>query len=197
MRTFGICALCGLLAFVAVQYQMTGGLLGMHTPEAPPPPPPPPPKLKFPEGLAVLSRGTGVPQAAAFNKSAENHPLVTLKANGTLHIWQDRLQPDWKAESVEETELAIIMPSQKRTLLQTATYASGAPPLKRYQYDLDVRVLEARTGKPLGYKHFQTVARPIRPLENWAMTELGDPVSWREVNQWVRELTVRASGQAR
>jgi len=195
MKTFALCAICGVFAFVAVQYQMTGSLLGIPVAEAPAPPPPPPPaKLKFPEALAVLARGTGVPQAAAFSKNAETHPTVILKPNGALHPWQDRLQPGWQAESVEETELVVILPSQKRTLLQLATYANGAPPIRRFQYDLDARVLEARTGKTLGTRHFQTVARPLRPVETWALTELGDPVTCREVSHWLQELTGRSPG---
>src|SRR5947209_12694015 len=120
MKTFALCAICGGLAFVLVQYQITGKFLGVQwatTP--PPPPPPPPPRLNFPEALAVVCCGTAVPQAAAFNKTAETHPAVVLKPNGTLHKWQDRLQPGWQAESVEETELVIILPPQVKTLIQT------------------------------------------------------------------------------
>jgi len=189
MKTFALCAICGGLAFGVVQYQMTGYVLGIHWGEVAPPPPPPPAKVKFPDALAVVCRGTGVPQAAAFNKAAETHPAVVLKPNGALHQWQERLQPGWQAESVEETELVIILPPQVRTLLQTATYANGAPSIRRYQYDLDARVLEARTGKLLGHKRFQTVARPLRPVETWALTELGDPVPWRDVSHWVQGLT--------
>jgi hypothetical protein len=188
MKTLALCAICGGLAFVAVQYHMTGHLLGVYGSEPPPPPPPPPPKLKFPEDLAVLCRGTPVPQAAAFNPNNDTHPTILFKPNGTVHGWHERLQPGWQAESVEETELVVIIPPPTRTLLQTVNYANGAPSIRRYQYDLDVRVLEARTGRALGHKHFQTVARPVRPVETWALTELGDPVAWRDVFHWLKGL---------
>ena len=193
MKTFALCAICGVLAFVAVQYHMTGHLLGIYGSEPAPPPPPPPPKLKFPDTLAVLCRGTPVPQAAAFNPNNEMHPTVIFRPNGTVHAWQERLQPEWQADSVEETELVIILPPQTRTLLQTVNYANGAPSIKRYQYDLEVRVLEARTGKPLGHKHFQTIARPVRPQEPWTLTELGEPVACRDVFRWLRVLADRGA----
>jgi hypothetical protein len=189
MKTFALCAICGGLAFVAVQYQMTGTLLGFHVgAEAALPPPPPPPKLTFPDALAIVCRGAAVPQAAAFKKGAETHPTLILKPSGKLHPWQERLHADWKAESVEETELILIVPAQQRTLLQLVTYPNGAPSIRRYQYDLDVRALEARTGKPRGHKHFQTSARAVRPQESWALTELGDPVTFRDVYHWLQAL---------
>jgi hypothetical protein len=193
MKTFALCVVCSALAFVAVQYQMTGLVFGVRLGEASLPPTPPPPKAKFPDTLAVVCRGKGVPQAAPFNKNTEVHPAVVLKPTGKLHKWNERLQAGWQAESVEETELVVVVPPQKRTLLGVQTYPNGAPPIRRFQYDLDVRVLEARTGRLVAYKHFQTVARPIMRVETWALTELGDPVAWRDVYRWVQSLT---SGQA-
>jgi hypothetical protein len=194
MKTFALCAVCGGLAFVAVQYQMTGQILGLRLGEdAAQIAPPPPPKAVFPQALAALCRGKGVPQAAAFNKSSETHPAVVLKPSGTLHSWHKRLQPGWQAESVEETELVILVPPQKRTLLGVQTYSNGAPPIRRYQYDLDVRLLEARTGRLIAQKHFQNAARPIRPMEVWALTELGDPIAWLDVSRWMKAVTTGSS----
>jgi hypothetical protein len=189
MKTFAFCAVCGFVAFVAVEYHMTGTVLGLRLGEPPPPPPPPPAKLKFPDTLASVCRGVGVPEAAPFQKSADPHPAVVLKPNGMIHKWTERLAPDWLAESVEETQLVIVLTPQHCTLLQTITYPNGAPPIKRFQYDLDARVLEARTGKLVGFKHFQTVARPVRPQEVWQLTELGDPVAWHDVNVWLKRVT--------
>jgi hypothetical protein len=134
-----------------------------------------------------------VPQAAAFNPHNETHATFIFRPNGTVHAWQERLHPDWQAGSVEETELVVILPPQTRTLLQTVNYSNGAPSIRRYQYDLDVRVLEARTGRLLGHKRFQTVARPVRPMETWALTEVGDPIAWRDVFHWLKGLTDRAA----
>jgi hypothetical protein len=192
MKTFALCAICGVLASVAVQYHMTGHLFGIYGNE-PAPPPPPPPKMPFPEALAVLCRGTPVPQAAAFNRKEETHLTVIFKPNGMLHPWNERLAEDWQANSVEEAELVVIIPPQQRSLLQVVNYANGAPSIRRYQYDLEVRVLEARTARTIGRKHFQTVARPVRPVETWALTELGDPVAWRDVSHWLKGLTAHVT----
>jgi hypothetical protein len=187
MKTFALCVVCGGLAFAVVQYQMTGQLFGFglgHSTQTPPPP-----GAKFPETLAVACRGGRVPEAAAFDKKSETHPAVILKPNGTLHDWHGRLQQGWQAETVEETELVVIVPRQKKTLLQIQTYANGAPPIKRWKYEVDVRVLEAHTGKTVAFRHFESVPRPLRPMEVWDLTELGDPVPWRDVSRWLQRQT--------
>jgi len=106
------------------------------------------------------------------------------------------LQPGWLAESVEDTEVVLVVPLQKRTLLGVQLY-NGAPELRRYKYDVDVRMLEAQTGKLLAQKHFQSVARPIRQLETFALTELGDPVQMIEVYRWMKAMTKRAANSER
>jgi hypothetical protein len=189
MKTVALCVVCGALAFAGVQYQMTGMVFGIQIGDGPSSNAPPPPKAKFPDDLAALCRGVGAPHAAAFNKKADAHPSVVLKPNGTLHQWHERLQSGWQAENVEETELVLVIPRQKKSLLQVQTYPNGAPPIRRYQYDVDVRVLEARTGKTVAFKHFQSVARPIMPTETWALTELGDPVAWRDVYRWFQGIS--------
>jgi hypothetical protein len=190
MKTFAVCTVCGFVAFVAVQYHMTGSVLGFHIGDGgAPPPPPPAAKLKFPEALACVCRRVPVREAAPFTKNGDAHPAVVLRPNGTLHKWTERLQPGWQAESVEETQLVIVLTPQQRSLLQIVTYPNGAPPIKRFQYDMDARVLEAKTGRLVGFKHFQTVARPVRPQEIWQLTELGDPVTWHDVNVWLKQVT--------
>src|SRR3989442_14149446 len=138
MKTAILCAVCGGFAFLTVQYQMTGQFFGFG-PGLGAKVEPPPPKAKFPEALAAACRGVPVPQAASFNRTAEMHAIVVLKPSGAVHSWNERLQPGWQAESVEETELVVVVPPQKKTVLTITTYPNGAPPIKRYQYDLDVR----------------------------------------------------------
>jgi hypothetical protein len=111
---------------------------------------------------------------------------VVLNRSGRLHEWNDRMLTDWQADSVEATELALVVGPQKRTLLQIQYYPSGAPPVRRYRYDVDVWLVEAKTGKELASKRFTTEARPIRPLEVWDLTELGEPVEPAVVMDWMQ-----------
>jgi hypothetical protein len=186
MKTMALCVVCALGAFAAMHFHLVGdfgfgeGYSGNgDKPVA---------EADFPEDLAPAARGEAVPKAAAFKKRAETHPAVVLDRRGRLHAWHQRLQPGWVADSVETTEVVLVVSTQRKTLLQVQTYASGAPPVRRYRYDLDAWLMEAKTGKEIASKRFSSIARPIMPRELWQLTELGDPVAWAEVSQWMREV---------
>jgi hypothetical protein len=191
MKTAAACALCAIGAFTMMHLHMTG-----QVGDGPSDNGPGVPQAVFPFDLAPAARGEPVPKAAAFVRTAESHPTVVLDRSGKLHPWHKHLQPDWLAESVETTEVAVIVTSQKKTHLSVQTYPNGAPPVHRYGYDMDAWLVEARTGKAIASKHFATVARPVRPVEAWDLTELGDPVSWGDVAEWLREETAAYAAQA-
>jgi hypothetical protein len=190
MKTVAVCVVCALGAFFVMTLYLSGQLGGSDEPadeaavskkQEPLPP------TKFPHDLAPATRGEPVPRAADFKADSPDHPTAVLDRAGKLHEWHTRLHPDWQADSVEITELVLVVSKQRRTLLQVITYASGAPPVRRYQYDLDAWLVEAKTGREIDRKRFTTVARPIRPRELWDLTELGDPVEWATVDDWMRE----------
>jgi hypothetical protein len=190
MKIAIVCVVCAIGAFAVMHLHLSGQLGGGDDEpevEVKPPEKEKPVRHKFPDALAPAARGEPVPQAADFDKSSETHPAVVLDRDGRLHDWYKRLQPGWQSDAVEDTELIIVVGTQRKTMLQLITYPNGAPPVRRYRYDMDAWLVEAKTGKELGKKRFTTIARPIRPVENWDLTELGDPVEWASVSEWVRE----------
>jgi hypothetical protein len=195
MKTAAVCVVCALGAFFAMYLSLSGQFgdpdnLSGDKDEVKKIVPP----AKFPSALAAATRGQSVPQAAAFLKTAETHGVVVMTRKGLLHEWHERLQPDWQADSVETTELVLVVGTQRQTQLQVVTYANGAPPITRYRYDLDVWLVEARTGQTIKSNHFTTIARQVRPRELWELTELGEEVSWATVATWMREV-VAVHGQ--
>jgi hypothetical protein len=191
MKTAILCVVCGTLTFLV----MLGVQLGTEQP---------PPfeqensvadatkkTARFPEDLARAVRGAPIPEAAAFAKSTDPHPTAVLDRSGKLHPWHERQPTGWRAESVEATELILILGQERRTQVQLITYSNGAPPVRRYRYELDARVVQARTGKTVAGKRFVSEARPIRSMEQWELTELGDPIECADVNQWLRETATR------
>jgi hypothetical protein len=150
--------------------------------QAPPPP--------FPSALEAVRRGVGVPQAAPFVRCPGPHPLTVLRENGGLHPWHTRGQvgAEWLAANVPDTELVVLVGEQRQTVLSRHQFVNG-PDVLRVQYDLDVRVVEARTGVQLGSRRFQSpVPRPVRVMERYHLTRLGSPVSASAVINWVRQL---------
>jgi hypothetical protein len=186
IKTAAICLVCAMGAFTMMHLHMTGqlgdepadGRVDAKQEAAVP---------RFPFELAPAARGEAVAKAAAFALTAETHPTAILDRSGKLHEWQKYLQPDWLADTIEGTELVVVVSSQTKSWLSVQTYPNGAPPVHRYRYDMDAWLVEARTGKTIISKHFVTIARPVRRVEAWDLTELGDPVGPGEVIEWLRE----------
>jgi hypothetical protein len=186
----GVCA----LTFVVIGFQLgTFGSRPRSDTDTPSEEKPAAPKVaaKFPDDLAPLAQAKPVSAAAAFKPSDDSHPLVFLRVNGTLHPWQENVQEDWKAESVAITELAVVVGTQQRTKVSyhAKWIQKDAPPISRYQYDVEVSVIEAKTGRILANRTFRNVPRPIDHVEAWATTAIGRAVSMQQVFNWASKMT--------
>ena len=153
-----------------------------------------PVKARFPKDLAPAARAEAVSRAAAFNANAKFHRMAILKTNGVLYQdWQDKLKEEWQAESVEETSLVIVVGPQKKKFVEIIHYPGGAPPINRYNFELEASVVEAKTGKVLANRLFINKARDIIRIETWDTTALGSPVEFRTVFQWAASEAARLS----
>jgi hypothetical protein len=159
--------------------------------EKPPEPPPPPPKVvaKFPEDLAPAAQAVAVPAAAEFKPGSGPHPLVFLRLDGIVHPWQEKVREDWQAESVATTELVVVLGTPKRTKVSHHIYPGNAPPITRYMFELEMSVIEAKTGTILANRLFRNVPRPLMPREAWETTAIGQTVSLQQVFGWVSRMS--------
>lgn len=186
MKLFVMCGCVGFVGFVIMGYATgfiqvkTGGddsgigpLEGLKS------------KCKFPQDLAPAARAQPVPEAAAYELSAKIYPMVIMKPNGQIHHWQENMREEWQAETVETTQLVLVVGTQKERFINRITYPNGAPPVDRYQYELEVSVVEAKTGKVLANRLFHNVPRPINKVEDWGLTKIGEPVQLKTVFNWV------------
>lgn len=143
-------------------------------------------KLKFPRDLGPAARAQPVPEATAFNADAKKYPLVFLKMNGALYEkWQERLNDGWAAETVEQTQLAVVVSEHKKHFIGIYHYPNGAPPIERFRWELEASVVEVKTGKVLANRTFVNMPRAIKPVEAWELTRLGEPVQFKTVYNWV------------
>lgn len=143
-------------------------------------------KAKFPADLAPAVRQQPVPQAAERNPKNKTNKMVILKSTGAVHAWDELIREDWKAETVEETEIVLVVQPQKKTFVNRIDYP-GAPPIDRYQFDLEVYVVEAKTGTVLAVKHFRQQPRQIRRVEEHDLTIIGAPIPYRTVFAWIAQ----------
>lgn len=143
-------------------------------------------KPKFPQDLAPALSAYPVPEAAAFSPSDKIYPMVFLKTSGLVYQeWQDRLNEGWCAETVEDTQLVVVLGPHRKIFVNRTDYPNGAPPIDRFRWELEVSVVEAKTGKVRANRSFANVPRAIKPREAWELTEIGAPVAFKTVYNWV------------
>ena len=183
----------GLIAFVAV------GAIGMQVgvfraeknwvTAIEDSPRPKPPVETFPDDLIPAARAKPVPNAMEYKPGPDPHRIFVMYTTGQVHPWQESMSGDWQAESVSETELVVVVGNQRKTYLGITTYASGAPPITRYQFELEISVIAAKTGQIMANRTFRNVPRPVDQIESWETTLIGRPVAVQQVLSWVYRMS--------
>jgi hypothetical protein len=195
MKVYFACSVVIVLGFVAMGMQL--GLFGNHKKSsgdavaAAPEKKLAPAKAKFPEELAPAAQAQPVPIAAAFHASDLPHKMVFLKANGGLHPWHEKhdgFNEEWYTARVEETELVVVVGNSQKLAISHQTYPGGAPPITRYQYNLEAWLIEAKTGRVLANRWFHNMPRQLRARETWETTVIGAPVSYHIVFKWAADI---------
>lgn len=194
MKVIAIALGLSALAFLAMGLQT--GLLGSGRSRGEPTPTAEPPvaapvkvQAMFPEALAPAARAHPVPAAAEYKFGPAPHPMVFLKVSGELHSWQEGMLEEWQAESVATTELVVVVGTPKRIFVNRIDYPGNAPPITRYIFEVEISVIEARTGRILANRVFRNLPRDVQPREEWATTAIGRTVSMQQVFAWVSRMS--------
>lgn len=154
-------------------------------------------RAPFPAALAPAAKTEPVAVAAAFEPADRPHKMVFFDTKGALHAWHaghEGYNEEWWTERVEEAELVVVVGAQRKLKISFHKFDGGpwivtrngqrAPPITRYQYELEASIIEAKTGVVLANRSFHNVPRPIRARESWETTALGAPVSYHTVFRW-------------
>lgn len=195
MKTFMICTVVAGLAFLGMGYQ-TGMFrkLGNQVQDDEEPQKAAAAKAKavkgvFPQDLAPAARAKPVDKAGSFKPSPEPHKLVFMKPDGSLHKWHEEIHEEWQASTVESTELVVVVGTMKKQFVQKITYPNNAPPITRNAYEVEVSVVEPKSGKILAFRTFRNEPRQVFQVEDWATTAIGRPVNWQTVFRWLSTMT--------
>ena len=98
--------------------------------------------------MSSLVTGEGVPETATYNPDIDGpHPIVLLWADGSDHVWNWELPPNWFPTSPDKTELVALLNYEQPVAVETCIYQLTT--VTRYRRDLGVIVREARTGRIL------------------------------------------------
>jgi hypothetical protein len=193
MKAFAICAAVSGLVFFAAFMQL-GGLnigsgKGSGSSETAKNEKKAPPRAKFPQELAPAAQAKPVEKAAEFKPGPDPHKLVFMTPTGELHPWQEDIPEAWQADTVEETELVIVVGSESKIFVDRTTYPGGEPPINRFIFEVEVSVVEAKTGKILDNRMFRHLPDRVNGIEEYATTVIGRSVHWALVYRWVSART--------
>jgi hypothetical protein len=145
-------------------------------------------RIRFPQDLAPAAQAHKVEPAAAFTPGPDPHKMAMMKPDGTLHEWHESIPDEWRAYKVQETELVVVVGTQKKIFVDQTNFQNG-PPIRRYIFEVTVSVVEPKVGRVVGYKTFRQTPRPIQPWEAYEKTMIGRAVSWSFVFNWVASMT--------
>lgn len=191
MKTFLACIICIVVGFLGLQYGLHGDLsqfmnprelLGKRNADEKP-------KTKYPDDLLPNTKGLAVPWAAKWNRTGEHPGIVVLTREGTIHPWHEKLYPGWKSETVEHTELVLIVdtikqkPASKNANGEKGDTDKKTPPQLVQLYWRDVWLVESSTGTQVASKRF----RADREGENIPNENAAEAViPWELVFDWMR-----------
>jgi WD40 repeat protein len=100
--------------------------------------------------MAPVVSGQGVPEAGTYDPNSPGpHHFVVLTSSGkAYHDWNDNFPYSWSPSSVSDTELVILIGPEREVKRGSQSYSGGSD-ITSYQYEADLELREARTGKTL------------------------------------------------
>ena len=142
-------------------------------------------KARFPEDLAPAAQAKAVAIAAEYKPGAKSYRVAFVNPRGELHRWHPDIPEDWRAATVEETELVVVMDEkQKRIFVDRINYAN-APAIDRYINQVEIAIVEPKTGKVIENRMFRNLPRQVHNIEAFRTTMIGRSVQWFTVFDYV------------
>ncbi len=137
------------------------------------------------EELSEVCSGVGKENASLLTGESRIHPIVLVDSSGNLNEWTEFMPSEWWPGSADDTELVVCLNDEEPVLLQTCTYFGSD--VKRYQYQKEIRLVKARTGKSVGtFTMYGTLPRECRGTESSDLTTLtGDNINFGVFQNWM------------
>ena len=143
------------------------------------------PLARFPEDLAPAAQAKAVEIAAEYKPGAKVYKIAFVTPRGELHRWHESIPQDWRAGSVEETELVVVLPEkQSRSFVNRINYRN-APAIDRFIHQIEIAVVEPKVGKVIENRVFRNLPRDVHNVEAFRTTMLGRTVDWFVVFDYI------------
>ena len=146
----------------------------------------------FWENMALVCSGRGIPTSSTYNANAEIHPIVPSSIGS---IFYGKFPLSWFPDSSLTTELVLCYTAAQK-IVETCHFLPAGS-LKRIQYELDVQLVSASSGKPIA-DHVFTGGMPDACPPNLLAKSSGEeditygtPVNLDEVMSWLNAFVNR------
>jgi hypothetical protein len=145
------------------------------------------------EALFAVAEGVGTPGAAAYDpEKAGIHPIVIKTDSNQVEDWNTNLPAAWRPHHVSQVELVVMLNfidnqiDVKRYIVRHS--GNGSFFVRSYRVDTEVILLEARTGRKIGYTVFQGGEPPtlIDHLPAGTTALYGTTVAYETLQLWLK-----------
>jgi hypothetical protein len=135
---------------------------------------------------SICNQGGGVEEAAQFASGAGIRPVILTTDSGQPHDWYKDLPDTYKPLAIRLTQLIVCIDPEKEVKIQTCPYIDG-PDIERYQYQVRVRLIRARSGQVVAVKELRgTAPRACEQKEFVSTVRLdGSHVAYSELADWI------------
>ncbi len=105
--------------------------------------------------VASACYGSSIPSAATYSGGAGPHPILLVSTEGEVYLrnragetglWNSDLPASWLPSEVSAVELVACLGPEAEQPVERCSYIGG-PPIIRYQHEIAIRVVAARTGE--------------------------------------------------
>ncbi len=140
------------------------------------------PTAVWSDSLAPATTLEPVEGAAQWPRQADQIPRIAiLDQEGKLHPWHASLPDDWRAESVAETDLVLMLSQPEKPHTSEIVFPSPG------EHRLSAYLIEARVGKVL--KSLRFVGKPLSVVgkESSETNEAVEAIPFDQVVHWVKQ----------
>jgi hypothetical protein len=134
-----------------------------------------------------VPNGVGVSDAAPYLSGSGLHPVILVTSSENFaRRWSDELPTEWTS-TVADTQLVACLGKHEAKVLQVCPYVDAAS-VTRYQYFMDVKLREAKTGQVVAQTTLLgSLPGACKKQESVYTTALyGDYVTFDQLKEWLQ-----------
>jgi len=136
------------------------------------------------ERLLQVCFNKGISEATLFTQDSSFHPIVLYKQKVDSFVFKDKLPETWLPMATRYCELVACVEKEHKRKLSPCEYTGGHT-VTRYEYQLDVKILSAKTGEVISQETFYGGAPECLERTSSSGSIEGSHVKYKEIREWL------------